>query len=81
MVALKNYNAKSYSTEGDRLKDGRTDRQMDGWMGVLHKTLGPIQFIKEESPQRTVFILAFIPFPANAIQLRETGIRTDPFRL
>lgn len=61
--------------------DWRTDGRTGRWIGLLHKTLGPIQFIKEESPQRTVFILAFIPFPANAIQLRETGIRTDPFRL
>jgi len=57
------------------------DGQADGWRGVLHKTLGHIQFIKEESPQLTVFLLAFIRFPANAIQLRGTGIRTDPFRL
>lgn len=54
---------------------------MDGWLGVFYKTLGPIQFIKDESPQLTVFTLAFIRFPANAIELRETGIRTDPFRL
>lgn len=58
-----------------------TERRKDGWLSVLYKSLGPIQFIKDESPQLTVFTLAFIRFPANAIELRETGIRTDPFRL
>lgn len=63
------------------MNDGKKEGWMDGWLGVLYKTLGPIQFIKDKSPQLTVFTLAFIRFPANAIELRETGIRTDPFWL
>lgn len=71
----------NHGTGGVRLNDGRKDGWMDGRLGVLHRTLGPVQFTKEESPQLTVFILAFIRFPAKAIELRETGIWTDPFRL